>query len=587
MEAIRTAVRCPVCCHTFQDPRILQPCAHTCCLHCIQSNLDIMRPLCPFCQQEFDLPRRGLKDLLRNPIVEGVVTLTEMTETFGKERFCRLHPRQENLFYCKNCQCPICIECCRTTHAKHNCVTLETVDAEFQETIGHASEVATDRMNNQRDLLQQIFEQEKAIERNKLQETADLKSSSERAIQMIETQCARMIEIVKQRQMTCLKRIESERKQQVERFKAKKEDCEKQILEAQLIVDCCQRSSYSSTAVDRSTFAKQAHLAATLLTQESGSPLLTRRENVFPRKPTVSYDVSIKSTAIPTWINVKHKFTLHTSTIETSDVNVLYANKGKVIVNHLWSNTLYIYDLHCTETSVSVIALPAQLRDAVLTSKNQLICATWDKILILKEDNGEHIQHIDKPNPRALAILTEGELLFLSDDNEGICWSTDNGLTWTLVIKMLGGWRCSRLTAVNCKRLPDDSSPIKLWSIECNRTSTLYRLRLYSIDLQCRVKDVITMKDVIGENEGFINLEYSCLAFDGLDSVFLTEFEKNIVHIFSTNGDYLGQFLSSADGIEKPIGLTVDNHRLIIGQNNTVKVFELEGQQKFELIAVI
>ena len=74
-----------------------------------------------------------------------------------------------------------------------------------------------------------------------------------------------------------------------------------------------------------------------------------------------------------------------------------------------------------------------------------------------------------------------------------------------------------------------------------------------------------------------INLFNSCLAFDDYDSVLLSDFNNNAVHVFSSKGHYQQQLLSYP-AILKPSRIVINKEYrvLYVGQQRgEVKMFKL------------
>ena len=65
----------------------------------------------------------------------------------------------------------------------------------------------------------------------------------------------------------------------------------------------------------------------------------------------------------------------------------------------------------------------------------------------------------------------------------------------------------------------------------------------------------------------------SCLAFNGVDIVFLSDFSGSAVHQFSIDGCYIGVCLDHDHGIERPLFMTFENGQLFVAGKNKIFTF--------------
>ena len=173
---------------------------------------------------------------------------------------------------------------------------------------------------------------------------------------------------------------------------------------------------------------------------------------------------------------------------------------------------------------------------------------------------------ITAPNYLSVANST----IYLSDQTTGVYQSTDDGVNWSLLFKSTNRWHCLQVIKVTTD-LNDD-----FWTLET--TYKLWHLRVYSVDRR-QSNDYVTWRDVnvLTTDGQHIALQSSSLSYDGNVSIFVSDNDNNSVHVFSVNGQYHSQLLSSYHIKDKPVRLAADSGRqlLYVGQKESVEVFKL------------
>ena len=181
------------------------------------------------------------------------------------------------------------------------------------------------------------------------------------------------------------------------------------------------------------------------------------------------------------------------------------------------------------------------------------------------------IHEIRLTDPSNLTLSSDN-ILHLTDWKRGVYESTNNGKEWCHLFKLEGNAKCWQVIKVET-----ESGEAEYWTqikLDENHYLRIYKLvsdnngnkqftwRNIKLNTSCNTK---------------INLYYSSLAFDGYNSVLVSECENSAVHVFSTKGDYQLQLLSYPD-VHKPTRIVVnkDDRLLYVGQQKgEVKVFAL------------
>jgi hypothetical protein len=177
--------------------------------------------------------------------------------------------------------------------------------------------------------------------------------------------------------------------------------------------------------------------------------------------------------------------------------------------------------------------------------------------------SGKIITQTQMTDPRRLSVSTDN-VIYLADWESGVYQSTDDGESWSLVFKSPDGGECLQVIKV----IIDHSD--HFWTIEWKDN---YRLRVYNVnkkgdDINLTWSDVSLSTSL----DTHILLDYnSYLSYDGDMNIFLSDWDNNTVHVFTVNGQYNCQLLSSTH-INSPLSLTVDRKRqlLFVGQLGSV-----------------
>ena len=252
-------------------------------------------------------------------------------------------------------------------------------------------------------------------------------------------------------------------------------------------------------------------------------------------------------------------------------VNILSVFKNKLLVSSGHRAQLFIYSCDGHHISTIKVDKNDELRDATWTPRGNIVYTTCNsKKVVVMSKNGKIITtHCQMKNPRYLSVSNDGTI-YLADWKRGVYQSTDDGNCWSLILKSIDGWHFERVVKV----VADSSDDF--WAI--GQHTNCY-LRVYSVDRR-RSNGNVTWRDLnLTTTDGkYINCSLdSSLSFDGNTNIFLSDCHNN-VHVFSVDGQYQCQLLSSHDMMNTPRKLAVDRkHQLLfVGQTGrVVEVFRL------------
>lgn len=164
-----------------------------------------------------------------------------------------------------------------------------------------------------------------------------------------------------------------------------------------------------------------------------------------------------------------------------------------------------------------------------------------------------------------MSRAADGTLL-LADGQLGIHESTDEGNTWTLILKPHtsandDSWHVWTAIRVSVVQADSKDKYTSIWTLEMN-SEEMKRLCIYvhGSDGSWTREEV----SMFNTNDTFIDLSLrSRLVFDGESHVLLNDWKNNAIHVFSSTGVHLYELLSSSE-IASPWAMAIDTtHQLL------------------------
>ena len=245
----------------------------------------------------------------------------------------------------------------------------------------------------------------------------------------------------------------------------------------------------------------------------------------------------------------------------------------KLLVSCDFFSQLFIYSREGRHLSTITTNNNDKLYDATWTPRGNIVYTTQlsNKVVMMSESGKVITTHTQMTEPRYLSVSYDN-IIYLAVLKTGVYQSTDDGVSWSLVFKSTDEWHCWQVIKVTTDHSDD------FWTLEKSNNDK-YHLRVYSVDRRLSDGNV-TWRDIyVPTTDGkHINLRYSRLSYDGNMNIFLSDRDNKVVHVFSENGQYHCQLLSSHHIEKKPWRLAIDKERqlLYIGQSGgVVGVFEL------------
>eukprot|EP00058_Branchiostoma_floridae_P021869 XP_002607359.1 hypothetical protein BRAFLDRAFT_69765 [Branchiostoma floridae] len=173
----REELTCSICLELFTRPKVL-PCQHTFCQDCLQDLASRRVPLqCPVCRQQVRLPRQGVAGLPDNHLVTSLCERLQNQATLSGEtreqpqsgNRCSFHPSEEVKLYCKQCNVPVCCECCEEAHDVHPTTGLKKAAQERRSTVQALINEGRNILESYCSFIRGLREKEKTLNEQKQQ----------------------------------------------------------------------------------------------------------------------------------------------------------------------------------------------------------------------------------------------------------------------------------------------------------------------------------------------------------------------------------------------------------------------------------
>jgi hypothetical protein len=249
------------------------------------------------------------------------------------------------------------------------------------------------------------------------------------------------------------------------------------------------------------------------------------------------------------------------------------SSEGLLLVGQHYGHHLHVYNANCSY--VTSIWLPNNIKvpEVVWTQNGNIIYSEKDnhKVVTMSQ-SGDVIRQTDAFRPWYLSVSTDG-VIYLIHNQTDVYQSTDEGLTWSHVFNVSGGWNCDQVIKVST-----NSNTDVLWTSTMLNSRTKC-LRIYTVDNRRADGDrVISQRDVALPTHVSMDTS-SKLVYDGHTSIFATDNLNVAVHVWSVSGQYDRQLVSLLNlvvSIFWCIAVDVQRHIMYVGhEQGRVDVFEL------------
>ena len=168
LQKIEDQVTCGICLEPYKQPKLLK-CFHVFCEQCLQRVVRKGRGRqsipCPQCRQDTPLPAGGVSGLQGAFYIHNLFDVQDALMNVSSSDRCLKHTEKEAEFYCEQCEQLICSHCLVFDHRHH-----------------------------QYDLVSESFAKQEKMIMNSLKPVGEQIAMLERAIKLVDTHCATVIE---------------------------------------------------------------------------------------------------------------------------------------------------------------------------------------------------------------------------------------------------------------------------------------------------------------------------------------------------------------------------------------------------------
>ena len=260
-------------------------------------------------------------------------------------------------------------------------------------------------------------------------------------------------------------------------------------------------------------------------------------------------------------------------------VGILVVFKDKLLVSSAFLTQLFIYGREGRHLSTIKTNGNDKLCDATWTPRGNILYTSKynENVMMMSESGKKNTTQILKPQGIYFYFfsVSNDKIIYVTSSDKSVYQSTDDGVSWSLVLKFTGVLTVSKVIKV-VNNYSDD-----FWTIAKTYDDNSYwHLRVYSVDSR-RSDDNVTWRSInvttaYGEE---IYLDHdSYLSYDGNINIFLFDSFHKAIYVLSVNEQYNCQLLSSHYIKDKQLSLAVDMERqlLYVGQwFGIVEVFKL------------
>ena len=221
------------------------------------------------------------------------------------------------------------------------------------------------------------------------------------------------------------------------------------------------------------------------------------------------------------------------------------------------------------------------LSNITISGSNSLLDATWTpygnivyatdstEVMVISESGQIIATHNQLTQPQLFSVSID-DIIYLADLQKGVYQSTDDGISWNLIVNSTDGWNFLQAIKVTADRF-----------LTLERMDDIYRIQVYDRDKK-RSDNNFTRRNVNVTSTNYIDLAHSRLSYDGNVNIFLNDISNKAVHVFLANGSFYRQLLPPRYINNPPWGLAIniENQILFVGQDDGVSMFKLIYEER-------
>ncbi|XP_023929936.1 tripartite motif-containing protein 2-like [Lingula anatina] len=631
---------CSICLKDFEDPKVL-PCLHTYCKRCLASYIPGNTPgskfLCPVCRKETMLPEEGVEGFLRNYFIDSLQD-TVLTPTRKKKCdacaidgddveavskclncseylcspcakshirfkmsvnhkiytldqlhsgehhqevqefqrvFCPEHKEEPIRYFCLKCQIPICRDCKVLTHDEHKCTSLDTAIETVKPKLASMLEKLVDKISVQENDLTILQAVLRDHETNTSCVMKDISDHSRHLQQQIQQQEKKLLQEVQQ--------VSEAHKKNITLYL---ESCEVTTSTMKSTSDLvCSILSRGSPAEILILQQQVGHRLQELLLPSGGGDIPQHLSLQLQTNSDVDREMD-KGTGLGT-IQQDRQDIQGISSREPSCVTRKAQIKNKP---HLVSQ----FDSNCINPfSLTTCAKPQQGYLVVDYDNNKVCRFSSDGQLLLQQSKAGS-RSLDRPF--GVAVLPDGTIVVSEYDNNKLNFmSRDLNITKEVAMEGPEG-----LHVTNSNTILVAQPNLKQVSIVNIHGATVGTIKHSGFRWPWYVTVLNNGSIVVSDNKAkavFIMSPTGSLlhtytgsgqnqlctprgvCVDQYDDIMIADYNTNKIHIISIDGEFVQLLATGNDGLQKPLGLTInhDGDLTVSQHGGMVKVFRYMG----------
>ncbi|KAI8497613.1 hypothetical protein Bbelb_249190 [Branchiostoma belcheri] len=216
---VHEELSCSICLELFTRPKVL-PCQHTFCQDCLQGVAGRGGTFkCPNCRQQVTLPPQGVAGLPHNLMAANMCEKVRKQETLLEEtekqpqsgNRCSFHPSEEVKLYCKQCNLPVCTECCEESHDGHPTTGLKKAAQERRSTVQALIHEGRNILESYCGFVRDLGEKEKTLNEQKQQRDNSIIQAYNQMVQKLTERKDQLLSESGENHTKNLDRIQTER----------------------------------------------------------------------------------------------------------------------------------------------------------------------------------------------------------------------------------------------------------------------------------------------------------------------------------------------------------------------------------------
>jgi hypothetical protein len=471
--------------------------------------------LCSACRDSH-LDRRN--KVTRDHVVKLVRELNG--DDIGQHRkqalsMCPVHKTQEVVMYCKQCCDVACTTCFATKHSKHECIELDQADIDFTGVIRKALEETKAAHAHNKEEITKIADGLKALNDHQKTAVQEVKATANEAREKVRQACEEAINHINATEHNAIHRIVDKINSD---FNMERAEFVDDIRHLETRISFCERLLLpSSSVVERAKLVKQINAQPALqknsmILQKNNQQYVTESADIIKK-----YEFSFVTSFTAPVVSLTD--TCSTPDLRGTQTQFLSKSGNKIVCGTYNTNQIRIYDA-TSKTRLAALSTSANHVCGVVATNGNIVCSLADNNVEIMMQNGTVILKSPMTSPRGMFLTADGDIIMAAGSS--ILKSVDDGCTWKE--KLQSPEPNTQLWNVVLTKHEDRES---YWVLEV--VNNVWQLSEYFVDISGQVT-----RRLVDATAGRFT-QHGRLAYDGEDSVYITDYSNHCVHVYSVS----------------------------------------------------